>query len=99
MCKDKFVDVDAMTDEEIDKLFAFRKTNALKSAAPLYVYLVLQNHSGPRRHLTQQEILDYVEDEFDVKMERKSLSRWLHLLMALDLDIYADPRYGTWMEK
>ena len=99
MCKDKFVDVDAMTDEEIDRMFNFSKTNTLKSAAPLYVYLVLQSHSNPRRHLTQQQILDYMEDEFDVKMERKALGRWLHLLMALDLGIYSDPRYGTWMEK
>ena len=99
MCKDRFVDVDALTDEEIDALYAERKTNTLKSAAPLYVYLVLQGHSNPRRHLTQQEILNYVEEEFDVTMERKSLSRWLHLLMALNLDIYSDPRYGTWMEK
>ena len=77
----------------------FSKTNTLKSAAPLYVYLVLQSHSNPRRHLTQQEILNYVEEEFDVTMERKALSRWLHLLITLNLDVYSDPRYGTWMEK
>ena len=99
MCKNRFVDVDAMTDEEIDRMFDFTRSNTLKSAAPLYIYLVLQNHSGPRRHLTQQEILDYVEEEYDVKMERKALSRWLHLLITLNLDVYSDPRYGTWMEK
>ena len=99
MCKDKFVDLDNLSDEELDELFAFRKTNALKSAAPLYIYLVLQTHSHSRRHLTQQQILDYVENEFDVRLERKALSRWLHLLMALDLGIYSDPRYGAWMEQ
>ena len=99
MCKEKYVDFDPMTDEEIDKMFDFQKTNSLKSAAPLYVYLVLQSHSDPRCHLTQQQIIHYVEDEYDVKLERKALSRWLHLLMALDLSIYSDPRYGTWMEK
>ena len=99
MCKDRFVDADTMTDEEIDRMFDFTGSNTLKSAAPLYIYLVLQNHSGPRHHLTQQEILNYVEEEYDVKMERKALSRWLHLLITLNLDVYSDPRYGTWMEK
>ncbi len=99
MCKDKFVDLDNLSDEEIDELFPDCKTNTLKSAAPLYVYLVLQSHSNPHRHLTQQQILDYVEDEFDVKMERKALSRWLHLLVSLDLGVISNPRFGTWMEK
>ena len=96
MRKDTYMDVTAMTDEEVEELYAFRKTNTLKSAAPLYVYLVVQEHSGPRRHLSQREILDYVEDEFGVRMERKALSRWLHLLMALDIGIFSVPGLGTW---
>ena len=99
MSNDKYIDVNNLTDEQIDALFAERKTNTLKSAAPLYVYLVLQEHSNPRKHLTQKQIISYVEEEFYVTIERKALSRWLHLLMALDLGIYSDPHYGTWLEK
>ena len=97
MCKDVFIDVENLTDEEVDRLYKFRKSNGVKSAAPLYIYLVLQKHSGHRRHLTQQEILDYVEDEYGVRLERKALSRWLHLLVWLELEIFSDPRYGSWM--
>lgn len=99
MCKDGFIDVNAMTDEELDEMYAFRKTNGLKSAAPLYVYLVLQAHSNARRHLTQPQILRYLEEEYDVTLERKALSRWLHLLLVLDLGVYYNPRCGAWMEK
>lgn len=98
MCNEKFIDVSNLSDEQIDVLFAERKTNNLKSAVPLYIYLVLQTHSGPYRHLTQRQIIDYMEEDFSVTVERQALSRWLHLLVSLNIGVFSDPYYGTWIE-
>ena len=37
-----------MSDEELDNLFRPKKTNSRKSMAPLFVYLILKEHSGSR---------------------------------------------------
>ena len=99
MCKDNFIDTANMTDEQVDRLFAEKKTNSLKSLAPLFVYLILQEHSDKHRHLTHRQIRDYLaEYPYEIDLERKALGRCIHLLTAIDRGIYSDPRYGTWLE-
>ena len=100
MCKNNIVDFDSMTDEEIDELYRPRKTNSEKSLLSLFVFLILKEHSSSKKHLTQKQILEYLADyPYELTIERKALGRCLHLLMTLDLGIYSDPRYGTWMEQ
>ena len=100
MCKNNFVDLDSMTDEEIDELYRPRKTNSEKSLLSLFVFLILKEHSSSKRHLTHKQILEYLaEYPYELKIERKALGRCLNLLKMLNLDIYSDSRYGSWMEQ
>jgi len=41
------------------------------------IYLILKEHSSKKAPLTQQKILDYLFDEYDIDLERKAVSRKL----------------------
>ena len=100
MCTNKVIDFDNLSDEELDAFFRPRKTNGDKTLTALFVYLILKEHSHKGKHLLQKEILDYLaEYPYDLVIERKALSRCIHLLSSLHLDIYSDPRYGTWIDQ
>ena len=94
----KFIDVTALSDDEVDELTPERTVNTLKSAACLCIYFVLRDHSGPHRHLSQQQILNYLEEEYEIVMERKALSRCLGTIAMIDLNVYNTPRFGTWLQ-
>ena len=88
-----------MTDEELDEYYRPQKTNSRKSMAPLYVYLILKDHSNNKRHLRQQEILNYLNNyPYEVLLERKALSRVLHNLTDSQIMIHSD-QTGTWFEQ
>ncbi len=61
MRKNKVLDFEAMTDEEIDEFYRPKKANSRKSLAPLFVYLILREYSSAEKHLTQNEILAYAK--------------------------------------
>lgn len=86
-----------LSDEDIDRIFVERKTNGEKSIIALYIYLVLKRYSGENRYLTQREIKDYIQRDFEVKLERKCISRYVHNLIDLDIGVYSEPHHGTWM--
>ena len=98
MDRSRKIDVSQMSDTEIDSFFPESQTNTLKSALPLCVYFVLRNHSGPARHLTQTQILRYLEEEYELEVERKALGRCLHTIMLVDDRILSNPRYGSWFQ-
>lgn len=69
-----------LTEEEIDEYCRPMKSNSYKSLLPLFVYLILENAKRP---LKQKEILELLEKSpYELKVERKALSRTLHNLMA-----------------
>ena len=91
-------DYDEMTDEEIDELYRPLKMNSTKTLAPLLVYFILCEHSSEEHHLRQGEILEYLETEHELVIERKALSRVLHLLADADIGICNDRYEGSWHE-
>lgn len=88
-----------MSDDELDDLFRPPKTNSRKSMAPLFVYLILKEHSNSQKHLRQQEILKKLADRpYEVQLERKALSRILHNITDSQLSVFSD-KTGTWLEQ
>ncbi len=53
-----------------------------KSLAPLHILEILKRHGDKEHPLTQGQLAYYLEKEYDVAMERKSVARNLHNLMA-----------------
>ena len=89
---------ECMSDEELDDLFRPKKTNSRKSMAPLFVYLILKEHSDKNIHLRQQEILAMLENyPYEVTLERKALSRIIHNLTDSQLSVFSD-KSGTWQD-
>lgn len=88
-----------MSDEELDNLFRPKKTNSRKSMAPLFVYLILKEHSSSEKHLRQQDILKILEGyPYEVPLERKALSRIIHNITDSQLSVFSD-KTGTWLEQ
>lgn len=74
------------------------KRNSRRQLAPLFVYEILKNCSNPRRRLTQSEIIRRLDAyPYALSIERKALSRTLHLLEDADLGIH-NSRSGAWYE-
>ena len=86
-----------MSDEEMDALSRPQNANSRKSMVPLFVYLILKQHSDSEHPLKQQEIISYLADDpYEVVIERKALSRVIHNLKDSQLGIYTDKHRGTW---
>ena len=89
--------LELMSEEELDALSRPKKANTRKSMAPLFVYLILAEHSDSEHPLTQQQILTYLADDpYEVVLERKALSRIIHNLKDSQVGVYTDKHRGTW---
>ena len=90
---------DGDVSADVDSAYRPMKTNSRKSLAPLFVYLILKEMSGPDRHMTQAEILKALSAyPFEVELERKALSRIIHNLTDSGLGIRSAARAGAWYE-
>ncbi len=88
-----------MTDEEIDAYYRPKKQNNRKSLLPLFVYLILKKYSSSERPLQQQDIIDYLAaGPYEIKVERKAISRVIHSLEDSDLGIHSVHKRGVWYE-
>ena len=67
--------------------------------APLFVYLILQNQSSAHTPMRQQQILQELEKEYKLRIERKALSRLLHRLSNAQLPIRMDTTGGWFAQK
>ena len=88
-----------MPDDELDELYRPRKMNSRKSLTPLFVYMILMEHSSVDHPLRQKEILDYLREyPYEIVIERKALSRIIHNLTDSGLKIHSDAKTGVWYE-
>lgn len=88
----------SMDLEEEEAAAPTGKRNSRRQLAPLFVYEILKNCSNPRRRLTQSEIIRRLDAyPYALSIERKALSRTLHLLEDADLGIH-NSRSGSWYE-
>lgn len=90
---------DTDDDEILDELFRIKKTNKRKTLAPLFIYFIIHDHSDSEHHLKFNDIAAYLENEHEITIERKAVSRTVHALADSQLGIYADSKLGVWMEK
>ena len=95
-----FDQFDTDDDELLDKLYRPLKQNKRKTMAPLFVYLILKEHSSSAKHLRQNEILKYLQNmPYEITIERKALSRTIHNLVDSQLCVHTDTKTGTWIEQ
>ena len=88
-----------LSDDELDAFYRPHKTNSRKSMAPLFVYLILKEHSSPTMPMSQKDILKLLESyPYEIYIERKALSRIIHNLHDSQIGICSDPHVGTWYE-
>lgn len=65
-----------------------------KKASMLLILKVLEEYSDESHFLTQQQIIEKVEADYGLTLERKSVAFSLSLLEELDYDIVKSPRGG-----
>lgn len=74
--------LEQMNEDELDEMDRERpQTNSAKSLLPLFVHQILGKHSSAKKHLHQQEIINYLKQPpYEIKVERKAISRTLYTL-------------------
>lgn len=66
-----------------------------KKSSLLLIYEVLKEYSDKDHYLTQQDIIDYIQRDYDITLERKSVSKNIQLLEdELHYDIDRIPKKG-----
>ncbi len=65
-----------------------------KKASIIMILKVLEEYSDEDHFLTQQEIIDKVNELYGIELERKSVAFSIYLLQELDYDINKSPRGG-----
>ncbi len=65
-----------------------------KKASILLILKVLQEYSDEDHFLTQQDIIDKVDELYGIELERKSVAFSISLLQELDYDINKSPKGG-----
>lgn len=68
-----------------------------KSLAALQILKILKNYSDKEHRMTQKQIADYLEKEYDIVMERKAIARHLENLTAAGYSIEQTPK-GAYLE-
>lgn len=92
--------LEQMSDEELDEIDRERpQTNSAKSLLPLFVHQILGQHSSAEKHLHQQTIIDYLKQPpYEIKVERKAISRTLYTLNNWFSDSILCDKDGWWKE-
>ncbi len=89
-----------LTDEELDELYRPKKANSRKSLAPLFVYLILKEHTDMYHPYTQNQIIQKLEEyPYEISIERKAVGRILHNLEDSGLGIRSAAGMGSWYDK
>ena len=65
-----------------------------KKASIIMILKVLEEYSDEDHFLTQQEIIDKVNELYGIELERKSVAFSIYLLQELDYDINKSPKGG-----
>ena len=65
-----------------------------KKASIILILKILQEYSDEDHSLTQQDIIDKVDEIYGIELERKSVAFSISLLQELDYDINKSPRGG-----
>lgn len=68
-----------------------------KSLAALQILKILKNYSDKEHRMTQKQIADYLEKEYDIIIERKAIARHLENLTAAGYPIEQTPK-GAYLE-
>ena len=67
---------------------------ANKKVSIILVLKVLEEYSDENHFLTHQQIIDKIDELYDLQLERKSIANSLSLLEELEYDIVKNPKGG-----
>lgn len=72
--------------------------NTKKKLLPIYILKILHKYSAENHKLTQSEIISYLQNEYDLIVERKAVSRNLSILEQSGYDIITT-KNGTYLNE
>ena len=86
------------SDEEQDELYAPKTMNRRTTMVPIHLYRILQAESNPEHRFSQVELQKILWKKYEIRIERKALSRYIHTLEDEGLGIKCDPKSGVWYD-
>ena len=91
------IDFDSMTDEEVDQYYRPRKGNSRKSLVPLFIYLILKEHTDWNTRFRVKDIIMHLEEDYELRTTRGPVERYLNVLIDDDVNIHGgNPGDGYW---
>lgn len=90
-------DIDNMTDDELDELYRPRMNNKRKTMAPLFIYLILKEHTDRDNPLLIKGIIRLLEEEYEISLGRNAVLKHVNTLVDEDVNIWGGKRGdGYW---
>lgn len=90
-------DIGDKTDDELDKLYKRRMSNKRKTMAPLYIYLILKEHTDWDNTLLIKDIIRLLEEEYEITLGRNAVLKHVNTLIEEDVNIWGGERGdGYW---
>ena len=71
--------------------------NGEKKGSTLYVLEILRKYTDRNHSLTYSQILDKLDSEYEVKLERKTIARDIDILSSLGYEIIKRGNYGVYL--
>lgn len=94
------IEYDEFEDDENDDLYRPKKMNSVKSLAPLYISIILQNKTDEEHPMLQKDIRKILQDmPFEISLERKAVSRIVNALCDTGLGYISIPKYGVYYDE
>lgn len=89
-----------MIEEELDEIYRSKKSNSVKSLAPLFIYSILKEKTNSKKHIRLNEIeTELKKYPYELVLERKAVSRTVHnLVNSPHFYVYQD-KTGVWVEQ
>ncbi len=90
------IDEDYMSEEELDDLYRPKATaRKRKTVASAFIYRILEKYTDKNHRFKVQDVIDKLEEDYEVKMERKAVAGILTTLSDSEINIQkATPKAG-----
>lgn len=89
-----------MDEEELDEIYRSKKSNSVKSLAPLFIYTILKEKTNSKKHIRLNEIESELKKyPYELTLERKAVSRTVHNLVDSPQFAVFQDKTGVWIEQ
>jgi len=70
-----------------------------RNIVPIFIMEIMKNETGKEHHVTQEYIRTRLQEKYDYKINRKSLGKYINLMLEEDLFLFGSAATGYWYDR